>query len=79
MTRASGLAWLPEGQRRTLLGYTSWSIEEAGGLFLADGYSLREGFSLTAHICRNCGKGVFDLTEQSPAILYPQSDHPSGG
>lgn len=61
--RIIGTVWLPSGTKAPLLGVSSINIEERGGLCLADSFStsLREGCSLTAHICRACGKGIFDL------------------
>lgn len=55
-------AWLPENVKAPLL-LNSITIEKAGGLMLGDQVNLLAPITLTARICRSCGKGVFDLSQ----------------
>lgn len=59
--RRSCVLWLPQDVKAPLF-LNSITIEEAGGLLLCDPYKPFGPYTLTARICRSCGKGVFDLS-----------------
>lgn len=59
--RMPGIVWLPKDAKNQLI-ISTISVEEAGGLVLCDEIKLGRR-SLTARICRSCGKGVFDLSQ----------------
>lgn len=67
--RTLGTVWLPSNVKAPLI-VSSINIEEQGGLCLADhlSLSLQQGYTLTTHICRTCGKGIFDLVTPGQAI-----------
>lgn len=77
-TGTLGTVWLPSGVNAPVID-SSINIEERGGLSLADhcSFGLRERYSLTTHICRSCSKGIFDLVQRAPMILYLDKDKPS--
>ena len=64
----SGIPWLPEGAKLPLNPYVSTSsIYNQNGFLLADILVSRRTLALTAHICRACGKGIFDLVTPEQA------------
>ena len=66
-----GTVWVPRDTRRPFPNFTLYKIEEAGGMILSDQFNLRDGYSLTAHICRKCRQGVFPLenSKSYPLLL----------
>lgn len=60
----SGIPWLPEGGKLPLNPYVSTSsIYNQKGIVLADIFVTRETLALTSWLCRDCGKGVFDIAD----------------
>ena len=60
----SGIPWLPEGAKLPLNPYVSTaSVYNQNGLLLADIFVARETLALTSWLCRECGKGVFDIAD----------------
>ena len=68
---STGTVWVPKDTKRPFLNFTLRKIEESGGMILSDHFNLRDGYSLTAHICRTCKRGVFTLEDSNayPLIL----------
>ena len=60
----SGIPWLPDGARLPLNPFVATSaVRRCGGLLLADRFSSRNTLALTTWLCRDCGKGIFDIAE----------------
>lgn len=62
--RVSGIPWLPEGTEMPWFSLQGeFSIYKRGGFLLADQASARNGLTLTAWLCRDCGKGIFNIAD----------------
>lgn len=67
----SGAVWVPKDTKRPFPNFTLRKIQDAGGMILADHYNFRDGYSLTANICRKCKSGIFPLEDSDsyPLII----------
>lgn len=59
----TGIPWYPKGLKVRRFFHKPWYLEKNGGYNLADHFSPYYGYSLEAHICKDCKKVICDFSD----------------
>lgn len=60
-SRSFGVVWMPKDFVRPYPNLIFSSIPDSDGMCLSSDYTRRDGYSLSAPICRKCKCGVFPI------------------